>query len=49
MHWDEWLYKKKPQLDRKEQESWRKQNNASGIFYKTGYGTRGQQDVERRM
>lgn len=40
---------KKPQLDRKEQETWRKQNNTSGIFYKTGYGTRGQQDVERRM
>lgn len=41
--------KKKTQLDRKEQENWRKQHNATGISYKTGYGTRGQQDVEGRM
>lgn len=34
---------------RKEQETWTKQNNATSIFYKTGYGARGQQDVEGRM
>lgn len=31
MYWDEWLYHKS-QLDRKEQETWRKQNNATGVF-----------------
>lgn len=33
----------------KEQRPWGKQNNATGMFYRTGYSIRGQQDVEGRM